>query len=63
MGVNQVGSEALERVARALGARAAIPECRRLVEEGLRGWNWQQQHAALTAMGHLADGKGQAVNI
>lgn len=53
----QVGSEALERVARALGARAALPVCRQLVKEGLAGWAWQQQHAALSALGILADGK------
>lgn len=52
-----MGSEALERVTQALGARAALPECRRLVKEGLGGWNWQQQHAALTALGNLADGE------
>lgn len=53
----QVGSEALERVAHALGARAALPQCRRLVREGLGGWTWQHQHAALSALGVLADGK------
>lgn len=53
----QVGSEALERVAQALGARAALPQCRRLVREGLGGWTWQHQHAALSALGVLADGE------
>lgn len=53
--VCEVGSEALERVAQALGSRAALPECRRLIKEGLSGWNWQQQHAAMTAVGNLAD--------
>lgn len=52
-----MGSEALERVAQALGSRAALPECRRLIKEGLSGWNWQQQHAAMTAVGNLADGE------
>ncbi|CAM9729618.1 unnamed protein product, partial [Ectocarpus sp. 12 AP-2014] len=53
--VCEVGSEALERVARALGARAALPVCRQLVKEGLAGWAWQQQHAALSTLGILAD--------
>ena len=53
----QVGSEALERVAQALGARTALPECRRLVREGLGGWTWQHQHAALSALGVLANGE------
>ncbi|CAN0434306.1 unnamed protein product, partial [Hapterophycus canaliculatus] len=52
-----VGSEALERVAQALGARAALPVCRRLVKEGLKGWTWQHQYAALSALGILADGE------
>lgn len=52
----QIGAEALERVALALGARAALPVCRRLLKEGIGGWAWQQQHAALTAIGVLANG-------
>lgn len=27
------------------------------MKEGLAGWAWQQQHAALSALGILADGK------
>eukprot|EP00903_Cladosiphon_okamuranus_P012399 g11621.t1 len=60
--VSEVGSEALERVAQALGSRASLPVCRRLVRDALAGdavgaqrWSWQHQHAALSALGILAD--------
>ncbi|CAN0226501.1 unnamed protein product [Pylaiella littoralis] len=53
--VCEVGSEALERVAQALGSRTALPVCRRLIKDGMKGWTWQHQHAALSALGILAD--------
>ncbi|CAM9494764.1 unnamed protein product [Ascophyllum nodosum] len=55
-----VGAEALERVALALGARAALPTCKRLLMEGMGSWAWQRQHAALSALGVLASVLNQA---
>lgn len=56
----QVGAEALERVAQALGARCSLPTIWGFVREGIRGREWQLRHASISALGNLAEGEHEA---
>lgn len=50
-----VGSEALERLVGALGAKRSLPTCFALIQEYARSENWVSRHAALVGLCQILD--------
>ncbi|KAG2529595.1 hypothetical protein JM16_002012 [Phytophthora kernoviae] len=50
-----VGSEALERLVGALGAKRSLPTCFALIQEYARSDNWVSRHAALVGLCQILD--------